>query len=124
MVPVSSNLRAERTAELLRALGDATRLRLIDALSRTSSTLREDGREGASVGVLALASSTTLANASRHLLLLAQLGLVTRHKVGAHVYYELADPAVLEILRATEGLLDRAVAAEHEALLGGTAVRR
>jgi DNA-binding transcriptional ArsR family regulator len=68
-------------AEQFRALGEPARLRLLQAL-----------REGArSVMDLAKATETSHANASKHLLVLATRGFVTRRQEGTKTVYALAD---------------------------------
>lgn len=71
----------ERVAEQFRALGEPSRLRLMNLLF--------DG--GHTVGDLAAASGLSLANVSKHLGLLHQAGWVTRRKDGVAVVYALAD---------------------------------
>lgn len=71
----------ERVAEQFRALGEPSRLRLMNLLF-----------EGAkSVSELVEASGLSLANVSKHLGMLHQVGWVTRTKTGVHVRYALAD---------------------------------
>ena len=68
-------------APLLRLLGDATRLRLLRALSRESLNVSE------LTAVLGVAQS----GVSRHLGLLRDAGLVAEERVGAYAWYRLAD---------------------------------
>lgn len=75
----------ERVAEQFRALGEPSRLRLMNLLF--------DGPK--SVGVLVEGSGLSLANVSKHLGLLHQVGWVTRTKAGVHVLYALADARTL-----------------------------
>lgn len=71
----------ERVAEQFRALGEPSRLRLMNLLF--------DGEQA--VGELVEASGLSLANVSKHLGLLHQVGWVTRKKDGVRVVYALAD---------------------------------
>ncbi len=71
----------ERVAEQFRALGEPSRLRLMNLLF--------DGEQ--TVGELVEASGLSLANVSKHLGLLHQVGWVTRKKDGVRVVYALAD---------------------------------
>lgn len=71
----------ERVAEQFRALGEPSRLRLMNLLF--------DGAK--SVSELVEASGLSLANVSKHLGMLHQVGWVTRTKLGVHVRYALAD---------------------------------
>lgn len=71
----------ERVAEQFRALGEPSRLRLMNLLF--------DGEQ--TVGELVETSGLSLANVSKHLGLLHQVGWVTRKKDGVRVVYALAD---------------------------------
>ncbi|HEX5051526.1 MAG TPA: metalloregulator ArsR/SmtB family transcription factor [Planctomycetota bacterium] len=71
----------ERVAEQFRALGEPSRLRLMNLLFAGERT----------VGDLVTASGLSLANVSKHLGLLHQVGWVTRRKDGLNVVYALAD---------------------------------
>lgn len=75
----------ERVAEQFRALGEPSRLRLMNLLF--------DGEQ--TVGELVEASGLSLANVSKHLGLLHQVGWVTRKKDGVRVVYALADERTL-----------------------------
>lgn len=74
-------------AERFKALADPARVRLLNAL--------RDGER--SVGDLVDDAGLTQANASKHLARLHQLGFVTRHRDGLHIYYALADRDVLKL---------------------------
>lgn len=71
----------ERVAEQFRALGEPSRLKLMNLLFAGEST----------VGELVTASGLSLANVSKHLGQLHQTGWVTRRKEGVAVVYALAD---------------------------------
>ena len=71
----------ERVAEQFRALGEPSRLKLMNLLFAGEQT----------VGELVTASGLSLANVSKHLGLLHQSGWVTRRKDGVAVVYALAD---------------------------------
>lgn len=71
----------ERVAEQFRALGEPSRLKLMNLLFCSELT----------VGELVAASGLSLANVSKHLGLLHQVGWVTRRKDGLNVVYALAD---------------------------------
>lgn len=78
--PISAAM-LERVAEQFFALGEPSRLRLMNLLF--------DGER--SVGELVEASGLSLANVSKHLGLLHRAGWVTRRKDGVSVRYGLAD---------------------------------
>jgi DNA-binding transcriptional ArsR family regulator len=71
----------ERVAQQFRALGEPSRLQLMNLLF--------DGER--TVGELVTASGLSLANVSKHLGILHQIGWVTRRKDGLNVVYALAD---------------------------------
>ena len=50
-----------------------------------------------SVGEIVEATGATQANVSRHLQILLRARILARRKDGLHVYYEIADPSVLDL---------------------------
>lgn len=74
----------EHIAAYFQALSEPTRLQLINLLR---------GGER-NVGELARACGCTTANASKHLALLAQQGMVARESRGTSVYYRIADATI------------------------------
>lgn len=80
----------ELMAGRFRLLGDASRLAIL-------RVLMADGER--SVGEVAEAAGQTVANASKHLKLMRDAGMVARRKEGLHAYYSLADPVVERICR-------------------------
>lgn len=87
---------AELIAPRFRALGDPTRLRILDLL-----------RRGGEIPVTEIAAEveSSQQNVSKHLAVLLAVGFVTRRKVGTSSLYRIGDPAPHEICaRITEGL--------------------
>lgn len=80
-----------RTVELisrrLRALGEPTRLRIVEALARGDH----------SVGELVETLRIHQSNASKHLQVLFQAGLVRRRRAGNAIIYSLAEPGVFRV---------------------------
>lgn len=74
-------------AERLKALGDPTRLELLNALRTGEKTVSELTRE----------TDLGQANVSKHLQYLYSLRFVDRRKDGLRVYYRIADEAVFQI---------------------------
>jgi DNA-binding transcriptional ArsR family regulator len=74
-------------ADYFRALSEPLRLKLLNAL-------REGPRN---VGDLTEMLGCSQANVSKHLALLAKLGLVERQSRGTSVYYQIADPRTYEL---------------------------
>lgn len=77
----------QQVAAFFQALSEPMRLQLLNRLRERPSK----------VGELALACGCSTANASRHLSLLAQHGLVARESRGTSAYYRIADPAVYQL---------------------------
>lgn len=83
--------------KLFRGLADPSRLRVLEGLS--------DGTR--CVGDLVKSTGLTQSNLSMHLACLRDCGLVRSRRSGRFVYYELADPGVVQLLQAAERLLAR-----------------
>jgi DNA-binding transcriptional ArsR family regulator len=77
----------ELVAQRFRVIGEPMRIRLLERL-------REGGR---SVNDLADALGSSQQNVSKHLGVLHQAGIVTRHKQGNHVVYAIADESVFAL---------------------------
>jgi rhodanese-related sulfurtransferase/DNA-binding transcriptional ArsR family regulator len=76
-------------ARIGKALGSPQRLELLELLAQSER----------SVESLADETAQSIANASQHLQVLRQAGLVDRRKDGLFVHYRLADPSVFELSR-------------------------
>ncbi len=75
----------ELIARRFRVIGEPMRIRLLDHL--------RDGE--ATVSVLAETLNTSQQNVSKHLAVLADVGIVGRRKAGNNVYYRIVDEGVL-----------------------------
>jgi DNA-binding transcriptional ArsR family regulator len=85
----------ELIAERFRALGEPTRVKLLDHL-----------REGeATVGELTALLGTTEQNVSKHLNMLQRSGLVGRRKQGNFAYYRIVDESVFALCETVCGSL-------------------
>ena len=74
-------------ADYFRALSEPLRLKLLNAL-----------RDGPlNVGDLTTLLGCSQANVSKHLALLAKMGLVSRESRGTSVYYQIADPRTYQL---------------------------
>lgn len=82
-----SDAALEMVAQRFKLLSEPTRLRLLQFLM--------DGEKN--VTELVQATSTTQANISKHLSILADGGLVTRRKVGINTLYRIADPSLMTL---------------------------
>lgn len=85
----------ELKARICRALGDGTRLRIVDALADRPL----------SVGALCALLDAPQPTVSRHLKVLRDQSLVTARHDGASVCYSLADERIVEVLDLLRGLL-------------------
>lgn len=79
---------AESVARRLSALGEPTRLKLVNELR---------SRESASVHELAHSVGASMPNVSKHLQVLHNAGLVRRRKSGTSVQYKLTGSAVASL---------------------------
>ena len=78
---------AELIARRFRMLAEPTRIKLLDRL-----------REGeASVNELSEGLGASQQNVSKHLAMLADVGMLARRKEGNHVYYRIADEGVFAL---------------------------
>lgn len=98
--PALSRDALELVAQRFRALGDATRLALLQALFDEERTVQE----------LCAVTGATQANASKHLALLLERGLVARRRDGLFTRYRVADATLVELCR----LVCEALAERHE----------
>ena len=74
-------------AERFRVLGEPLRLRILQLLRSGERNVTE----------LTTQLSTTQPNASKHLRLLQETGLIGRRQAGTSVYYFINDPSVFEL---------------------------
>ena len=82
-------------AKLFRGFADPTRLAILENLL--------DGER--SVGEIAQATETSLANVSAHLACLVGCGLVQGEKRGKYVFYCLRERRVRDLMKLAEGIL-------------------
>jgi ArsR family transcriptional regulator len=92
----------ELVAQRFRALGDATRLGLLQALFEGERTVQE----------LCALTATSQANASKHLASLLEQGMVARRRDGPFTRYRIADTTLQQLCRLVCGSL----AERHEAV--------
>jgi len=99
----------EMVARRFAALGDPTRVRLLDVLRR---------RGEASVGELAAELDGGYANVAKHLSLLHQQQILGRTKQGTKAVYRISDPVVLELCELVCGAVSTQLR-ELEAAVSG-----
>jgi DNA-binding transcriptional ArsR family regulator len=103
-----SNEALELVASRFRALGDPSRLRLLNILMQGEHAVQE----------LVEASGLTQTNVSRHLALLRREGVVARERDGNRAYYSIIDPNIEKLCSVVCGGLSDRLAGELDALMG------
>ena len=88
-------------AERFRALGEPTRIKLLERLSEGEATVLD----------LTELVGTTPQNVSKHLGVLLRTGIVARRKQGNFVYYRVADETVFRLCELVCGGVERQVEA-------------
>lgn len=92
----------ESVARYFSVLGEPTRLRILHALCQDEKCVND----------LIRMTGLAQANASRHLGLMYQAGMLTRRREGTQVFYRVADPVYLDLCRTVsaqiEGRMDPA----------------
>ena len=86
----------EQLARIGKAVANGNRLELLEFLAQGERSVEE----------LAKVSKLNFANASQHLQVLRQAGLVTSRKAGLRVYYRVADPRVLAFMATMRELAE------------------
>jgi DNA-binding transcriptional ArsR family regulator len=99
---------AELIARRFRAIGEPMRIRLLDRL--------RDGE--ATVGDLSEALSASQQNISKHLAVLADVGILGRRKEGNHVYYRVVDEGVFALCEEVCGSVQDQLRSLHDLVSG------
>ena len=98
----------ELIARRFRVIGEPMRIRLLDRL-----------REGeATVGELSEALGASQQNVSKHLAVLAEVGILGRRKQGNRVYYRVVDEGVFALCEDVCGSLQQQLRALSELVAG------
>lgn len=87
--PPLSDPMIEQVCQLFLALGDGSRLKILQTLQRSGTAMSQ--------GVLAQATGLSQANASKHLALLVRVGLVSKAVEGNAVFYQAVLPLVEDL---------------------------
>ena len=95
-------------AEVAKALGHVHRLEILELLAQGER----------SVEALAERAGLSIANASQHLRLMRQAGLLASHRSGKHILYRLSDPTVLDLVAALQRVAERNLAEVREVVIG------
>ena len=100
----------ELIARRFRVIGEPMRIRLLDRL-----------REGeATVGELSEAVAASQQNVSKHLGVLADVGIVGRRKQGNHVYYRVVDEGVFALCEEVCGSVQQQLRTLSELVEGAS----
>lgn len=95
-------------AEVAKALGHRHRLEILELVAQGER----------SVEVVAERAGLSVANASQHLRLMRQAGLLASRRDGKHILYRLSDPNVLELLASLRRVGERNLAEVREVVVG------
>jgi rhodanese-related sulfurtransferase/DNA-binding transcriptional ArsR family regulator len=95
-------------AEMAKALGHAHRLEILELLAQGER----------SVESLAERAGLMIGNASQHLRLMRQAGLLVSRREGKRILYRLSDPAVLDLTAALHRLAERNLGEVKSVLAG------
>jgi DNA-binding transcriptional ArsR family regulator len=87
----------ELVARIAKAAASPPRLEILEVLAQGPRTVESLARE----------TALSVANASRHLQVLRQAGLVESRKQGTFVEYRLADAQIFDLLRVLRGIAER-----------------
>jgi len=101
----------ELIAERFRALGEPTRIKLLDRLRDGEATVLE----------LTELLGTTQQNVSKHLGVLQRAGIVARRKQGNFAYYRIIDEGVYSLCEQVCGSLQQQVESLRQLVGGVTA---
>lgn len=99
----------EIKANLFRALAHPIRIRVLELLVAAETVRPGDGEVSVADLLSELDASPSLL--SGHLGVLRQYGVVTSRRVGSHVYYRTAHPAVVDLLTSARRFLLDSLAA-------------
>ena len=106
--PLLTDEALELVATRFRALGDPSRLRLLNLLMQGECSVQD----------LVLESGLTQTNVSRHLGLLRREGMVSRVRDGNRAFYRITDPNVKKLCEIVCGGLSSQLEVGLEALQG------
>ncbi len=87
----------EQVADLLKAIGQVTRLAILEALRHGESCVSDLGR----------ATGQGQSNISKHLAFLRRAGVLAASRRGLRVFYRVAGPEVFALLDAAQALIVR-----------------
>jgi DNA-binding transcriptional ArsR family regulator len=101
----------ELVAERFRTIGEPTRIRILERLQSGEASVQD----------LAEHVGSSQQNVSKHLGLLARVGIVGRRKVGTFAFYRIIDESVLTMCEQVCGAVQRDVGSLAAAVEGARA---
>jgi DNA-binding transcriptional ArsR family regulator len=104
--------RFEKRSEIIKAMANATRLAIVDELSRNPKT----------VSALTEMTDLDISTVSRHLQTLRQAGIVACERMGNQILYHLRTPCVLNFFDCVEKILNTDDSAEADCSLNDECV--
>ena len=106
---IASDELLARIAEVLKAMADPTRLRILHCIHNEERCVSD---------ILGVVGGSQ-ANISKHLSVLKRAGLVDCRRSGLNVYYRIIDEGVFTICRNVCDSLELRIDREHQAILQG-----
>lgn len=98
----------ELIARRFRVIGEPMRIRLLDRLREGEATVNE----------LSEALGASQQNVSKHLALLAEVGILGRRKAGTHVHYRIVDEGFFALCEQVCGSVQQQLRALNELVEG------
>jgi DNA-binding transcriptional ArsR family regulator len=98
-----------RIADVLKAMADPTRLKILHTLFNGERCVSD---------ILAEVGSSQ-ANVSKHLTVLKRAGLVDGRRNGLNIYYRIVDPGVFTICRNVCSSIEERAGREHRTIVQG-----
>jgi DNA-binding transcriptional ArsR family regulator len=98
----------ELIARRFRVLGEPMRIKLLDRLRESEASVNE----------LSDALAASQQNVSKHLTVLAEVGILGRRKQGTHVYYRIVDEGVFALCEEVCGSVREQLRALNELVTG------
>jgi DNA-binding transcriptional ArsR family regulator len=106
---IASDELLHRIAEVLKAMADPTRLKILHSLQ---------GNERCVSDILDIVGGSQ-ANVSKHLSVLKRAGLVESRRDGLNVFYQISDDGVFAICRSVCDSLELRIDREHHTIVEG-----
>ena len=106
---IASDELLQRIAEVLKAMADPTRLKILHSLQQGERCVSD---------ILEIVGGSQ-ANVSKHLSVLKRAGLVESRRDGLNVFYQISDEGVFTICRNVCDSLELRIDREHQTIIEG-----